>query len=458
MKRWQSAAPAVLSAAVVLALLFPAASQRLSTPGAVAVRNDRELRLFQAVLDGLTQMGADMSGNNTRRDPPTSGSVQAAAAVAPVQPPVPNLTAKEVGTAVASVLAAAAIKTEVLGTLGDPKPWTDGYTDGRVALYRLPPSGAPKGTCIFIHGCKHDPYSWFYKSDACPQCTGLPEEVAHSKQCLARGYAVLALMSKNRIQNGPVARCFASSGPGNDQPDAKAVIDRWSKRFKLTSKPKYMFGVSSGAAFAIKFPSVMQLQGIVSEVNMPDVGSWLVDSKGRFTHEMPPTVFYQMQRDNKTAQQINAAVQVFNNNKVPVGVIKTFSRPVTDTFLYERSLYISKTQSKQIAFFLRKIGVIDSNGFVNYDVRVSDGWTKELPKYLPWLKRTSPYYNLISDESQIWQELNLAWSWHEIVSDYVRPTLVWLEKKGKADLDALVKQYDLHGNLRCLTENQEGCA
>ncbi len=168
----------------------------------------------------------------------------------------------------------------------------------------------------------------------------------------------------------------------------------------------------------------------------------------------------------------------------------------------------------------------------------SDGWTKELPKYLPWLKRTSPYYNLISDESQIWQgeagsqrppsgmaqlwklalksmhplgirpcrhqrratrcwgpchrspaalqfavphepcsstlpayaclpsppagccaaELNLAWSWHEIVSDYVRPTLVWLEKKGKADLDALVKQYDLHGNLRCLTENQEGCA
>ncbi len=124
MERWQSAAPAVLSAAVVLALLFPAASQRLSTPGAVAVRNDRELRLFQAILDGLTQMGADMSGNNTRRDPPTSGSVQAAAAVAPVQPPVPNLTAKEVGTAVASVLAAAAIKTEVLGTLGDPKPWT----------------------------------------------------------------------------------------------------------------------------------------------------------------------------------------------------------------------------------------------------------------------------------------------------------------------------------------------
>ncbi len=31
------------------------------------------------------------------------------------------------------------------------------------------------------------------------------------------------------------------------------------------------------------------------------------------------------------------------------------------------------------------------------------GWINQLPKYLPWLKRSSPYYNLISDESQIWQ-------------------------------------------------------
>lgn len=52
--------------------------------------------------------------------------------------------------------------------------------------------------------------------------------------------------------------------PADDQPDARAVIERWTKRFKLASKPKYMFGVSSGAAFAIKFPKVMKLQGVVS--------------------------------------------------------------------------------------------------------------------------------------------------------------------------------------------------
>ena len=30
-------------------------------------------------------------------------------------------------------------------------------------------------------------------------------------------------------------------------------------------------------------------------------------------------------------------------------------------------------------------------------------WTQKLAKALSWLRRDSPYYNLISDESQVWQ-------------------------------------------------------
>lgn len=121
----RTAAFAALAVAVALALNDPAVGQRLSTPGAIAVRDGRELRLFQAVLDGLTQMSIDVSLNRTRSDPPTTGGgVQAAAAAAALQPPVPDVTPKELATAIASVLAAAAIKNEALGTLGDPKPWT----------------------------------------------------------------------------------------------------------------------------------------------------------------------------------------------------------------------------------------------------------------------------------------------------------------------------------------------
>ena len=52
----------------------------------------------------------------------------------------------------------------------------------------------------------------------------------------------------------------------------------------------------------------------------------------------------------------------------------------------------------------------------------------------------------------------MAWSQHEIVADFVRPTLMWLEAKGKgATLNSLVKKFSLNGNLRCLTESTEGC-
>lgn len=58
--------------------------------------------------------------------------------------------------------------------LAHPAPsFSRSYNDGtgRVALYRFPKRRI-KGTCIFVHGCKHDPFSWFYKSRGCPMCTG----------------------------------------------------------------------------------------------------------------------------------------------------------------------------------------------------------------------------------------------------------------------------------------------
>jgi hypothetical protein len=41
----------------------------------------------------------------------------------------------------------------------------------RFALYRFP-KGKARGLCIFISGCKHDPHSWFYRSNKCKKCTG----------------------------------------------------------------------------------------------------------------------------------------------------------------------------------------------------------------------------------------------------------------------------------------------
>jgi len=60
-----------------------------------------------------------------------------------------------------------------------------------------------------FHGCYHDASgNWPYDPVNCPECLGLPEEVAHVKLALKYGFAVLAVESRNRSQHG---RCFSSA-------------------------------------------------------------------------------------------------------------------------------------------------------------------------------------------------------------------------------------------------------
>ena len=94
-----------------------------------------------------------------------------------------------------------------------PRPAPASYPDGsgRWALYRLPHSTKAVGTCIFIHGCKHDPMSWFYRSDSCTDCTGahyVPTtcfEKASLPSSPATGGACAALVLQSADAAPPVA-------------------------------------------------------------------------------------------------------------------------------------------------------------------------------------------------------------------------------------------------------------
>lgn len=44
-------------------------------------------------------------------------------------------------------------------------------------------------------------------------------------------------------------------------------------------------------------------------------------------------------------------------------------RAVTPDFLSQRSIYLSRQQSRQIQAALRKIGLLDANGWIQYDPR-----------------------------------------------------------------------------------------
>lgn len=41
-------------------------------------------------------------------------------------------------------------------------------------------------------------------------------------------------------------------------------MQKFTQQFKLNRMPIYMWGISSGAGFAIKFPATMYIDGIVS--------------------------------------------------------------------------------------------------------------------------------------------------------------------------------------------------
>jgi len=73
--------------------------------------------------------------------------------------------------------------------------------------------------------------------------------------------------------------------------------------------------------------------------------------------------------------------------------------------------------------------------------------TDLLPQALP------PHSPLSCPAAPSYAALNLAWSWHEIVADYVRPTLMWLEARGQANLAGLVSHnlwHAFHLFLGCL--------
>lgn len=135
------------------------------------------------------------------------------------------------------------------GTLLTP---TKGTLDKRDFYFEIPHD--PVGVLFMAHGCVHDAADFWPSSAACPECSGalptgavggrvggglappswaaavlsgvhtapplqlrrgphcrhrcagLPEEVSHTKQALARGYAVIAVDSKDRRWD---SRCYS---------------------------------------------------------------------------------------------------------------------------------------------------------------------------------------------------------------------------------------------------------
>ncbi|KAL4427851.1 hypothetical protein ABPG75_001940 [Micractinium tetrahymenae] len=296
---------------------------------------------------------------------------------------------------------------------------------GRTHYYQL--AEHPIGTLVWFHGCSRSAKGFFpYDPKDCPECLGLPEDVSHTKQALAKGYTLLAMEP-----NDQRALCWSSStknGYVNDQPDAIAAITKFLLERGLADKPVYFAGASSGGTFALKLPATLylaaksagalsldqaaamaeafngsaasvpdlagalaaaasagdgmlgvggnatdranataapfylQAHGIITEVSTPTDFN-AADSMGRLRWpNYPPTAFVTMERDLSGQHEAQTNVMFFTRNGVPSGTVMSPKRRIGPSYFSDRAPVISLEQSGRIVAALKQIGLIDKDG------------------------------------------------------------------------------------------------
>ncbi|KAI7838591.1 hypothetical protein COHA_007662 [Chlorella ohadii] len=340
---------------------------------------------------------------------------------------------------------AMSLRGPVLNALGQPLLTPSNFTMlGRAVYYEIPVR--PVAVLALFHGCAHDS-SDFWPRAACADCDGLPEEVAHTKQALARGYAVMA------IDAGDPSRCF---GIHVDQAAVVTILNSFLKRpyqgnQTLQSRPLYLAGVSSGAAFALKLPMALgrPVAGVISgfrgsqhasrtkpgaEVLGVLPSAWNMDSLGA---NYPPTLFVSMPRDLKTADRIKQDMDLLKKYNVPTDMVLVYSQPLSLDFISNRSELISPN----VVAALQTIGLVDSNLIIKEDPRYTKlPWRQELLQMVPELS-SAANDSLVPDASAVSEELNRAYANHEIVGDYLTACLAWFEAGGSLPLAGLVQQF-----------------
>lgn len=321
----------------------------------------------------------------------------------------------------------------------DLKPYVDeGY--GHRYYYQVPPN--PRGTVIFIHACVHSGYNYWPYSPDCEECRGLPEELSHTLQALRLGYAVFTVSSSDR-ETG----CWSWN---NDGEQVAALLNKWLDDWGMKDLPVYGAGISSGASFLLKLPRYIKLSGIVSEALGVDPEAWGADEA--VGGEYPPTVYVSMEQDRDTAERIRENVQVLRDMGVPVQMIKVYPRQVYPTYFSDRDpWYINDTFSNEIAQGLYSIAMIDKQGNVIEDPRYTTRpWLAELQKQVPALRGSGDAGLAPAFPDQqpqdvningVYSLMNLAFAWHEIISDYTTASILWFESKAKANFQDLVDLY-----------------
>lgn len=310
-------------------------------------------------------------------------------------------------------------------------------SQGRKHYYQIPPN--PKGLLLVTPGCaRWGPGFWPYDPSSCPECVGLTEDVCHTKQALARGYAILVGWPVDRAFPGQY--CWSAK---DDVPGIVRVLEDFVAQFNLAGKPIYTMGASSGGSIALLMPSLLakhgtkglKISGVVAEVSTTRG----VDDIAKGLKDLPPIVWVVMKPDEQGRARQHAADYQRLGGKA--AVVVSPPRPVTDSYFSDRSPVITPAQSAQLVGALKRSGVLGNDGKFTRDFKKDKSWVGQVQRSVPWIKSSPAYALGPTKSSAILQAMLVAEAHHEHVCDYLTAAFAWFEARGAGSFDSFVAKY-----------------
>lgn len=286
---------------------------------------------------------------------------------------------------------------------------------GTEVVWEAPIGKQPTGVLFLAHGCSHGAPDFWHRSQSCQRCTGLPEEMNISRTARDRGYFVVAISSQDRTDT----KCWnlppiVEKGMVSDVVKVSHVLDTLIHREGLRGLPVYAMGASSGGAFVLFLAAHYKLQGVCSQImGLPgDMMTELIDTA---KVPFPPTMLVHMPKDDTTARRIKEDLKVLQEKKIPSLEVEVHPAALSPTFLSDviGKTDITPEQSKAIYDSLLEGGFISDQGFLLRDPRRTE-WRQHLRES----GKVPDFHQLRmhADMSPIFEQLNLLWANHEIVS------------------------------------------
>ena len=286
------------------------------------------------------------------------------------------------------------------------------YNNTRVvyALPRTVSARKAKGIVFLAYGCGHSAKDWEDKG-------GLPVEQRIVKHVVDQGLIAFAVSGTGR------SHCWRKE----DVSRVRAGYRFLQRKLKLYSGEMalYAIGCSSGGSLVSVLPRHITVSGvgIIAAVARNNVlrGRGATDMHPKY----PPAAFVSFQRDPTGMDRIRENIKTLKRMRVPTAHFTARSKVIDPPYFYLNSVTVSKKTSQAIYEAFLEKDIIDSNGWLKQDPRLSL-WRDALAN-VSGIEND----NLQLDKSPISELMNVAWAQHELTAEFVPEILDFFLAAGR---------------------------